>query len=92
MAGDGERAPGRPQRFSDSEIELCLTLKVLFGLALRQVTGFVASLLKLALGPTSTMLISRALQASRRSRGGLDNHREVPNRTLSKVGFTRFSP
>jgi hypothetical protein len=40
--------PGRPQRFSDSAIELCLTLKVLFGLALRQVTGLVASLLKLA--------------------------------------------
>jgi hypothetical protein len=40
--------PGRPQRFSDSAIELCLTLKVLFGLALRQVTELVASLLKLA--------------------------------------------
>ncbi len=40
--------PGRPQRFSDSAIELCLTLKALFGLALRQVTGLVASLLKLA--------------------------------------------
>ena len=40
--------PGRPKRFSDSAIELCLTLKVLFGLALRQVTGLVASLLKLA--------------------------------------------
>lgn len=42
------KRPGRPQRFSDSAIELCLTLKVLFGLALRQVTGLVASLLKLA--------------------------------------------
>ena len=40
--------PGRSRRFSDSAIELCLTLKVLFGLALRQVTGLVASLLKLA--------------------------------------------
>ncbi len=40
--------PGRPLRFSDSAIELCLTLKALFGLALRQVTGLVASLLKLA--------------------------------------------
>lgn len=38
--------PGRLQRFSDSAIELCLTLKVLFGLALRQVTGLVTSLLK----------------------------------------------
>lgn len=40
--------PGRPLRFSDSVIELCLTLKALFNLPLRQVTGLVASLLKLA--------------------------------------------
>ena len=40
--------PGRPMRFSDSAIELCLTLKVLFNLPLRQTTGLVASLLKLA--------------------------------------------
>ena len=39
--------PGRPARFSDSAIELCLTLKVLFNLPLRQATGLVASLLKL---------------------------------------------
>jgi hypothetical protein len=35
-------------RFMDSAIEVCLTLKAVFGLALRQVTGLVASLLKLA--------------------------------------------
>ena len=40
--------PGRPARFSDSTIELCLTLKALFNLPLRQATGLVASLLKLA--------------------------------------------
>ena len=45
---DPSDRPGRPLRFSNSAIELCLTLKVLFGLALRQVTGLVASLLKLA--------------------------------------------
>ena len=39
--------PGRPARFSDSGIELCLTLKALFNLPLRQATGLVASLLKL---------------------------------------------
>lgn len=39
---------GRPMRFSDSAIEVCLTLKAVFGLALRQVTGLVESLLKLA--------------------------------------------
>ncbi len=40
--------PGRPVRFSDSAIKLCLTLKALFSLPLRQVTGLVASLIKLA--------------------------------------------
>lgn len=40
--------PGRLARFSDSAIELCLTLKVLFNLPLRQATGLVASLLRLA--------------------------------------------
>jgi hypothetical protein len=39
--------PGRPMRFSDSAIELCLTLKTLFNLPLRQVTGLVASLIKM---------------------------------------------
>jgi len=38
--------PGRPARFSDSAIELCLTLKA--NLRLRQATGLAASLLKLA--------------------------------------------
>lgn len=40
--------PGRPMRFLDSAIELCLTLKSLFNLPLRQVTGLAASLIKLA--------------------------------------------
>ncbi len=39
---------GRPLRFSDRAIEFCLTLKGLFHLPLRQVTGLVASLLKMA--------------------------------------------
>ena len=38
---------GRQQSYSDAAIQACLTLKVLFGLPLRQTTGFVASLLKL---------------------------------------------
>jgi hypothetical protein len=37
---------GRPMQFSDSAIELCLTLKSLFNLPLRQTTGLVASLIK----------------------------------------------
>ena len=39
---------GRQQTFSEAAIQACLTIKVLFGLPLRQTTGFVASLLKLA--------------------------------------------
>lgn len=38
---------GRQQNFSDAAIQACLTLKVLFGLPLRQTTGFVQSLLQL---------------------------------------------
>ena len=41
---------GRQCRFSDAAIQTCLTLKVLFGLPLRQTTGFVGSFLRLA-GP-----------------------------------------
>jgi hypothetical protein len=39
---------GRKQQFSDAAIQTCLTLKVLFGMPLRQTTGFVQSLLRLA--------------------------------------------
>jgi hypothetical protein len=39
---------GRQQTFSDAAIQACLTVKVLFGLPLRQTTGFMASLLELA--------------------------------------------
>ena len=38
---------GRRQEFSDAAIQSCLTLKVPFGLPLRQTTGFVESLLRL---------------------------------------------
>jgi hypothetical protein len=38
---------GRQQSYSDAAIQTCLTLKVLFGMALRQTTGFVESLLQL---------------------------------------------
>ncbi|BCI66332.1 IS5 family transposase [Acetobacter aceti] len=38
---------GRRQSYSDAAIQTCLTLKVLFGFALRQTTGFVESLLHL---------------------------------------------
>ncbi|SDG18690.1 Transposase DDE domain-containing protein [Alloyangia pacifica] len=38
---------GRQQSFSDATIQTCLTMKVLFGMPLRQTTGFVQSLLRL---------------------------------------------
>ena len=38
---------GRQQTYSDAAIQACLSMKVLFGMALRQTTGFVESLLKL---------------------------------------------
>jgi hypothetical protein len=38
---------GRQQSFSDAAIQTYLTLKALFGLPLRQTTGFVQSLLRL---------------------------------------------
>ncbi len=38
---------GRSRTFSDAAIQTCLTMKVLFGTALRQTTGFVESLLQL---------------------------------------------
>lgn len=36
----------RQQSYSDAAIQACLTMKVLFGMALRQTTGFVESLLR----------------------------------------------
>ncbi len=39
---------GHSPKFSDAAIQLCLTIKNLFGLALRQATGFVESLLHLS--------------------------------------------
>jgi transposase len=39
---------GRQPDYSDAAIQTCLTMKVLFGMALRQTTGFVESLLRLS--------------------------------------------
>jgi len=38
---------GRQPTYSDAAVQSCLTMKVLFGMALRQTTGFVVSLLQL---------------------------------------------
>ena len=45
-AASGKR--GRSSKFSDAAIQFCLTLKNLFGLALRQTTGLVQSMLQLS--------------------------------------------
>ena len=45
VAASGKR--GRSPKFSDAAIQFCLTLKNLFGLALRQTTGLVQSVLQL---------------------------------------------
>jgi hypothetical protein len=41
-------SPGCPARFSEAAIQFCVTIKVQFKLPLRQTTGMVASLLKMA--------------------------------------------
>lgn len=46
--GPATVSPGRPKVFSDAAIQFCLTIKCLFGLALRQTMGFVESLFRLA--------------------------------------------
>jgi len=38
---------GRLPVYTDAAVQTCLTMKVLFGMALRQTTGFVESLLRL---------------------------------------------
>lgn len=38
---------GRQPQYSDAAIQTCLTMKVLFGMALRQARGFVESLIRL---------------------------------------------
>lgn len=40
--------PGRSATYSDAAVQCCLTMKVLFGLALRQTQGFVQSVLTLS--------------------------------------------
>ena len=91
-------ALGRPARFSDSAIELCLTLKALFNLPLRQATGLVASLLKLAdldwPVPDYTTLCRRqktlpAMLGGRPSSGGL--HLLVDSTGIKMMGEGEWS-
>jgi hypothetical protein len=65
---------GRQQRFSNAAIQASLTLKVLFGMPLRQITGFVESLLKLVglKGPGFSTLChhQKTLNVNLQYRGG----------------------
>ncbi len=50
---------GRQPVYSDAAVQTCLTMKVLFGMALRQTTGFVESLLRLIPLPGSRLQRNR---------------------------------
>ncbi|WP_419186861.1 transposase, partial [Pseudorhodobacter antarcticus] len=47
LGGCADRKTWPTADYSDAAIQTCLTMKVLFGMALRQTTGFVESLLHL---------------------------------------------
>ena len=57
---------GRPPVFSDAAIQFCLMVKVLFGLPLRQCSGMVSSILKMAGLDWSVPDFSTAQAAGRR--------------------------
>ena len=61
---------GRPASFTDAAIQACLTLKALSGLPIRQTTGLVESLSKLA-GLDWSVPDFSTLSGSVRGRGGL---------------------
>jgi hypothetical protein len=56
---------GRQPDLGDAAIQTCLTMNVLFGMALRQTTGFVESLLRLT-GLDWLCLTSARCRAARR--------------------------
>jgi len=79
----------RQQQFSDAAIQTCLTIKVLFGMPLRQTTGFVESLLRLvglnwAVPDFSTLCRrQKTLNVSPPCRGGAGPlHLLIPSRAL----------
>ena len=88
--------PGRPAMLSDAAIQFCLTLKCMFGLGLRQVTGLAESLIKLARlgwGVPDYSTLSRRQKtlsvaiAARRSSAGL--HLLIDS-TGVKIGLRRL--
>ncbi len=78
----------RQQNFIDAAIQVCLTLKVLFGLPSRQTTGFVQSLLQLS-GPNWAVpdfcRRQRTLSVSLPYRGGIGSLNFLIDRTGIKA-------
>lgn len=58
---------GRQPDGSDAAIQTCLTMKVLFGMALRQTTGFVGSLLRVIGLDCGPCLTSAPCRVARRT-------------------------
>lgn len=78
---------GRSTTFADAAIQTCLTLKALLGLPLRQTTGLVASLLKLAgvdWGVPDFSTLSRR-QERHRPAGSITASQHQPSRPLSET-------
>ena len=92
---------GRNPTFSDAAIQFCLTIKCLFGLALRQATGMVESLLRLAnldwVVPDSSTISRRqkTLEVTipaRQSQGGArDFERQVAELQVRAAILNRFT-
>ena len=92
---------GRQPDYSDAAIQTCLTMKVLFGMALRQTTGFVESLLRLIgldwavpvnrhpLGPPDRRPKVTPLAGRKLARGGVAFQLAQPSRASVSAGLRR---
>jgi len=84
-----EGRPGRPPVFSNAAIQFCLSIKVLFKLPLRQATGMVASLLRLAGRECHELCVSDLAhavsdtQAAKRSPNIMANWLRAANHSLT---------
>ena len=70
---------GRSLTFSDAAIQTCLTMTVLFGMALHQTTGFVESLLRLT-SPGTTLYARHNIWVGRSGGTGADTTAEVASK------------
>ena len=92
MAWQGAPAsgkPGRPATYSDAAVQCCLTMKVLFGLALRQTQGFVQSVLGLSGLDWQAPDYSTMSRREKRLTDGGDCSAAEPRRTAPAGGLDR---